>query len=608
MRFCKNAKSLGVGGRYFRFNVTRGLGDIGVDEHDQKSLSGIAAASERYLKEPMPMVGERVQKFLCARSQQQVLVNASERDKYLGWLPFIDSSRRHNDARQFRTTKTTGDWFLAHGFDTWKTQKGSFYWLCAKAGSGKTVLSSAIIDKIQSQELGALAYFYFSFAFTSDVRLEQFKYTLLTQIIGSLSTTPAGEEGGFPIPRAFRHLYDKYASSKHPLSEHTDAVFPEVLPQSGSTYIVVDALDECPSREDRRQIVHFLADLSRDPNHNLHIIITSRTEDDIERAMASREILTVPFPADRVNVDIRNHLLNAMDTVGYEGWDENLRQTVISYLTEHADGVFRWADLQLKELERKSRPKDVEKLLRKLPRALEEAYERMLKRIEDVHGMAALSILRWLAFSKRPLLLAEVNEIAAFEYPMGDGDDGHDDHRQVVEVTFSVENRFQDMSEVRDMLTGLATVATPNKTPKEISTWGDVETSEVESTATSGEEQRMVFSLAHFSVKEYLQSPKVQPAKFRLTPESSHSFIFQCCLAYIRYYSDSFDGEKIEGRAPFVLLGYACKFIWAHRELLGKELESSGDQKGIRYPGGLPVASFLGDVDVVRLLLDSGSI
>ncbi|KAK4140508.1 calcium-independent phospholipase, partial [Dichotomopilus funicola] len=68
MRFCKNAKSLGVGGRYFRFNVTRGLGDIGVDEHDQKSLSGIAVASERYLKEPM--VGERVQKFLCARSEQ----------------------------------------------------------------------------------------------------------------------------------------------------------------------------------------------------------------------------------------------------------------------------------------------------------------------------------------------------------------------------------------------------------------------------------------------------------------------------------------------------------------------------------------------------------
>ncbi|KAK4139518.1 uncharacterized protein C8A04DRAFT_33024, partial [Dichotomopilus funicola] len=293
-----------------------------------------------------------------------------------------------------------------------------------------------------SQELGALAYFYFSFAFTSDVRLEQFKYTLLTQIIGSLSTTPAGEEGGFAIPRAFRHLYDKYAPSKHPLPEHTDAVFREVLRQSGSTYIVVDVLDECPSREDRRQIVHFLADLSHDPSHNLHIIITSRIEDDIERAMAGREILTVPFPADRVNVDIRNHLLHAMDTVGYEGWDENLRQTVISYLTEHADGVFRWADLQLKELERKGRPKDVEKLLRKLPRALEETYERMLKRIEDVHGMAALSILRWLAFSKRPLLLAEVNEIAAFEYPMRDGDDGHDDHRQVVEVTFSVENRF----------------------------------------------------------------------------------------------------------------------------------------------------------------------
>lgn len=68
MRFFKNAKSFGVGGRYFRFNVTKGLGDIGLDEHDQKSLGRITAASESYMNEPV--VRERVKEFLCAGSQQ----------------------------------------------------------------------------------------------------------------------------------------------------------------------------------------------------------------------------------------------------------------------------------------------------------------------------------------------------------------------------------------------------------------------------------------------------------------------------------------------------------------------------------------------------------
>ncbi|EHK17998.1 uncharacterized protein TRIVIDRAFT_67213 [Trichoderma virens Gv29-8] len=47
----KNSTSFGIGGRYFRFNISKGLNGIGLDECDQKSLGQITAASEAYLED-----------------------------------------------------------------------------------------------------------------------------------------------------------------------------------------------------------------------------------------------------------------------------------------------------------------------------------------------------------------------------------------------------------------------------------------------------------------------------------------------------------------------------------------------------------------------------
>ena len=63
-RFLRNSASFGIADRYFRFNVSKGLSTIGLDEHDQKNRGRVIAASEAYLEDQR--VNEMIVKFIQA--------------------------------------------------------------------------------------------------------------------------------------------------------------------------------------------------------------------------------------------------------------------------------------------------------------------------------------------------------------------------------------------------------------------------------------------------------------------------------------------------------------------------------------------------------------
>jgi hypothetical protein len=53
--------------------------------------------------------------------------------------------------------------------------------------------------------------------------------------------------------------------------------------------------------------------------------------------------------------------------------------------------------------------------LQELPEALDEAYGRILLNIPKEHVQEAHATLKWLAFSKRPMLLGEISEAIIVE-------------------------------------------------------------------------------------------------------------------------------------------------------------------------------------------------
>lgn len=85
--------------------------------------------------------------------------------------------------------------------------------------------------------------------------------------------------------------------------------------------------------------------------------------------------------------------------------------------TNNTQNRFRWVACQTDVLKKCRTQQDVDAVLLTLPRTLEETYDRILDAISDTCKSEVRAVLQWLAFSGRPLRLDEAAEIVAFDTP-----------------------------------------------------------------------------------------------------------------------------------------------------------------------------------------------
>ncbi|KAL7934707.1 hypothetical protein V8C35DRAFT_34444 [Trichoderma chlorosporum] len=467
------------------------------------------------------------------------------RDRLLGWLPYIDQQRIYTESRSARKPDAgTGSWFADQHMSPWM-QESSLLWLHGKAGSGKTILTSTIIEFLELSHARLLAYYYFSFQNKESQNLRNLKCAILVQLLKKLCIPHPEKEDVFFIPRAFRDLYDAHFPSRSPPMEELDSLLIKVINLSKETFLVIDALDECDSQLVRDEILNFLADLLKRVETSLHILITSRREVDIETKISQLSIPTtsVTLRATEVDNDIRNHLQVLMTEDPFTAWSTPLKERVIRHLVENADGVFRWADLQIQGLRGKTREIDVNRALKRLPRDLGETYSRILQRIElDNYRLEAMAVLRWLACSTRPLNLAEITELAVFDAEESEEANLLPSSKKY-EISCVYQNRFSSASEVLKILSGLVTRTQLDNGSKP---------------------QYSIVSFSHFSVKEYLQSAQVSPPQFKLLWNDCHWFILKCSFAYMRAYDIAAREKRVLGECPLLL--YACFSAWEHAQ------------------------------------------
>ncbi|KAI1197706.1 hypothetical protein F5X97DRAFT_170866 [Nemania serpens] len=480
-----------------------------------------------------------------------------DRNRILGWLQCSDQWNFYNEASILRRNDKAGDWFIKGHFNTWQHDPGSLLWLYANAGSGKTVLTSKIIECIEEQGRDLLAYYYFSFQHREQHTIRDFKTALLVQLVKRLSQkTHVKNPKHFFMPRSFKDLRDKYYPSSSPRIADLDTTLLKIIDQSPRTFIIIDALDECSNSQLQNDILTFAQQLLENVTTDLYILITSRPEVDIELAVSRMPVMKrqVAFNTQKVNNDIRSHLISLTGELPYSKWSGELRNHVVNYITQRSDGIFRWADLQIEALRGKTREVDVNRALRNLPKNLSETYKRILDRIEfECYREEAVAVLRWLSYAQSPLSLAQIAEIAAFDVQaaniqnIGPASDQYD-------VTFLPQNRFDDPREILRILSGLITVT------------GSFESS------MAGE---LVVSFSHFSVREYLGSNEA-PAPFKLHADDCNWFIYKSCLAYIESYDSSHHEDPFKPTHP--LLWYACLQLWNHVEEL-LSCSNAGERK-----------------------------
>ena len=202
---------------------------------------------------------------------------------------------------------------------------------------------------------------------------------------------------------------------------------------------------------------------------------------------------------------------------------------------------FRWAVCQLDELGDCLNLPELRETLASLPLTLDDTYARILCNIHKKRSQHALKILQWLAYSARPLQIEELVEVIAVDI------EGN--------PRFDPERRFP---ESRDILTICSSLITTT-----------AEATDGHHGKTTEEQVR----LAHFSVKEYLVSERIQtgPASWYSIREiPANMSIAETCLAYLLQfeYPNSLTSLTTE---EYPLARYAAEYWTQHAQVSEKD-------------------------------------
>ena len=183
-----------------------------------------------------------------------------------------------------------------------------------------------------------MAYFYFDFR---DVD-KQTRRDLLPSLVDQL---PSQSDRCFDTLIRLYLAHEKGA--KKPSEGALIQCLKEMLTLLGQhpVYIIIDALDECPSTSGmpspREQVIDLLKELVELSLPNLHLCVTSRPEIDIRRALE-------PLTSHRVSLheesgqikDIINYVTSVVQSdPKMQGWRDEDKQLVIQTLSERAHGM-----------------------------------------------------------------------------------------------------------------------------------------------------------------------------------------------------------------------------------------------------------------------------
>ena len=117
------------------------------------------------------------------------------------------------------------------------------------------------------------------------------------------------------------------------------------LPGQFPTFLIVDALDECPNTSalprPREEVLMFLEDLINSQFPNLHVCITSRPEADIRTVLEPLTFRSISLHDESGQMeDIENYIKSVVNNSRtMRRWKPEHKQLVIDVLTNRADGM-----------------------------------------------------------------------------------------------------------------------------------------------------------------------------------------------------------------------------------------------------------------------------
>ncbi|KAL3470106.1 ankyrin repeat-containing domain protein [Aspergillus californicus] len=335
-----------------------------------------------------------------------LLETVAEKDRIelLEWISRIRYGKNHNLVKEKRTPDT-GDWLIQHQkFRHWEDSSSSVtFWLQGAPGTGKSVLTSKVIDHTLSVLEGnpndeGLAFFYCD----KKDKPRTLLLSILQSYVRQLST-PVRHPGSMRSK-----LREACVSAKNEGSDLSLYVCQEQLLDSLNLYpkttLVLDALDECDpiTRADIVDTLNLLVSQSERP---VKIFISSRPDPDLEGLLA--DSTTMRIEANDNKDDIERFLDKEVQKLvrRYHRLD-SLKNNIKDTLLARCQGMFQWVALQIQRLAGCSTREAVEHSLQSLPNDLKATYDVIYGEIEALEPNEKALVdraLLWVMSASTPL-------------------------------------------------------------------------------------------------------------------------------------------------------------------------------------------------------------
>ncbi|KAH7094916.1 hypothetical protein FB567DRAFT_511316 [Paraphoma chrysanthemicola] len=314
------------------------------------------------------------------------LTESQQREIYR-WLEKTDPSPLHNRAWKLHEQETSSWMLRSPEWNEWLAGNLRCLWVHGIPGAGKTILASFLVEQLKChckhRKRIAFSYYYCYFGHNQDEASPFLSWTI-SQLCRQAQFVPD-------------LVHELFRQGGQPSLTELLLALEASLQKFDVAYVVLDAADESKPRED---LLRVLRDLASDARFSkIRCLVTSRKYIDIEQALEpiSR---SVPMSNGLVEDDIRMHVRSILRSKPkFQLWPADLLIEVEKAVVDGSKGMFRWAICQLERLQRlKCERRIIDKALKTLPKTLDETYERILMEIPKDEWPFTRHALQWICF------------------------------------------------------------------------------------------------------------------------------------------------------------------------------------------------------------------
>ncbi|KAK6336223.1 hypothetical protein TWF696_001786 [Orbilia brochopaga] len=509
--------------------VGSGVRNIGTEVRD-------VGTGVRSIQAEMRRVGEGVEELRRNQLQQvryhmdiQISSQAQsaaldQRRSIMKWISSSDPQQDFSRVSQDRI-ESSGQWLLEQNnehsaiFKSWLDSIADkrILRVVGRPGSGKTVLSTAIIDHLQQQtylknldpRTSICTTYFFCSKSNQGQNFQAILAGLMKQILVQLREVP---------PCVIECFQRSSGNDRGTLTiaDGPERLFKELSRSFYKLYLVIDGLDELS--EPGETIKLLLQHTKALPN--VRIVLLSRDIPTINTRLSSYPV--IKLDGKNTSQDIDRYLKEQLEELKLDDEDVEIPPEVRDMLSKKADGMFLWAKYIMPSLRSATSLEDIVKKISEMPKDLDEFYDSILLKLasEELHSLARRVIMLMCAAS-RPLKWGELVCMLST--------DGNEEEGKIIEYKSSIIKACSPL---------------------------------IETSAETNE-----FRFAHASVMEYFLNPKVKRSQairlgFAFKETEAQTEIAFVCLNYLLRLNPRSPIEEEEAKYPF--LEYAETFWGMH--------------------------------------------